>query len=270
MLLIMGRSTYIFDVDGVLNSDVDYIPNKHVLNQIVGLLNDGAHVAINTGRGHTWVKYYITDKIQESVPGDIRDHIFVAAEMGGITVEYAEGFGHEKRSGFSLTPQQIKQVRKVYETYKPSRNIAWYDGKLSMATIYKPFEIDANQFLAEAREIAHRLEILFANEDITINLNPDALDVTAKGAGKWAGASLIYDWLKRRSDVNQTHFLCFGDNASDYEMARFFSHRGHTVEFIFTGNDLGEIEYDERVKLAKTTLPYCEGTFSYLRSKDDW
>jgi len=261
----MGRATYIFDVDGVLNSTSDYHPNIQVIEQIAKLLNNDIYVALNTGRGYAWVKENILKKLHTLVADSKQDNIFIAAEMGGVAVAFSDGVERDTRSAFSLTPNQIGMVKQIYDQRSVSHNLRWYEGKVSKATIYKPFGADTAAFLAEAQEIATMLQKLFSNDDIKISLNPDALDVMAAEAGKWAGAQLIHDWLLRTPAANSKHFICFGDNASDFEMARYFSRRNHAVEFVFTGEDAGRMAHDKRVKFTKANPPYAMGTLEYLR-----
>jgi hypothetical protein len=135
-----------------------------------------------------------------------------------------------------------------------------------MATIYKPAEVDMADFMKEAQEIAAVLGDMFAGERVKINVNPDALDVTTPEAGKWAGAQLIYDWLQRAPVSSVKHFICFGDNVSDYEMARYFSQQGNSVDFVFTGEHFAQTELDQTVNVLKTEVPYSEGTYAFLRN----
>jgi HAD superfamily hydrolase (TIGR01484 family) len=260
----MIEPVYIFDVDGVINDIASYEPDKRVIEQIADLLKDGKYVAINTGRGYAWVKENIVDEMRKLIPTSGLDRVFVSAEMGGMTVTFTNGNEQDERTAFSLQPEQIDQVRQIYDEHAQSKNIGWYQGKVSMATIDKPAGVDTTAFLAEANEIADILRDLFAGKHIKINVNPDALDVTTPEAGKWAGAQLIHDWLQSTPAASAAHFVCFGDNSSDYEMARFFGQQGHKVEFVFTGKELGEIEHDPQVTLVKTEALYNEGTYSFL------
>jgi HAD superfamily hydrolase (TIGR01484 family) len=260
----MKNAVYIFDVDGVINNITDYEPDERVLGHIAKLLDNGSFVAINTGRGYPWVKAKVIEGIREETTSGNLDHIFVAAEMGGVTVEFAGDIEQDERTAFSLKPEQIEQARKVYDDNAESKNMEWYKGKVSMATIAKPSGVEPAVFVNEANEIAAKLQELFAGEHVKVNVNPDALDVTTPEAGKWAGAQLIHDWLQRTPAANSKQFVCFGDNSSDYEMARYFGQQGHSVNFVFTGANIGQVVHDQRVTFTKTTSHYNEGTFEFL------
>lgn len=53
-------------------------------------------------------------------------------------------------------------------------------------------------------------------------------------------------------------------SASDYEMARFFGRQGHSVEFIFNGNNSESIDHDENVEMIDTKELFNKGAFEYL------
>lgn len=264
----MTNPVYIFDVDGVINDISSYEPDGRVLKQIAELLNKGRYISINTGRGYPWVKENIIAGIREYIAPDKLDHIFISAEMGGVTVTFSDGKEHDERTAFSLLPEQIEQVKQVYGSTK-SKNVHWYEGKVSMATIDKPAGVEVAAFLAEAHEISDALQPIFADAHVKITVNPDSLDVTTIEAGKWAGAQLIHDWLQRTPAAGTKYFKCFGDNVSDYEMARFFAQRGHEVEFVFTGKDLGTVVHDPRVRLVKTEAHYSAGTYEFLHENQE-
>jgi hydroxymethylpyrimidine pyrophosphatase-like HAD family hydrolase len=264
----MHKPIYIFDFDGVINDIHTYNVDNRVLGQISKLLNDGCYVALNTGRGYAWVEEGVIDYLKKQ-PGtpDKLNRVFVSVEMGGLTVEFVDGVEHHERTAFSLLPEQIERARQLYEQHKVEGTMEWYDGKLSMATIVKPAGVETGRFLEDGRVLTTALKKEFSGERVKVKHNPDAIDVTAPEAGKWAGAQLIYDWLQRTPAADFTHFICLGDNVSDYEMARFFGQQGHTVDFIFTGEDIGDVEHDDHVNFVNTRSPYNQGTYEFLRDQ---
>jgi hydroxymethylpyrimidine pyrophosphatase-like HAD family hydrolase len=263
----MKQAAYIFDVDGVINDIHTYQVDNRVLAQISQLLDNGCYVAINTGRGYAWVEEDVIGylKKQPGAPASL-NRMFVSVEMGGLTVGFTDGAEHHERTAFSLLPEQIEKVKELYERYRVDGVMHWYEGKLSMATIDKPAGVDPQAFIEQGRTLTTALQKEFADDHVKIKHNPDAIDVTTPEAGKWAGAQLIYDWLQHTPAAEFSHFICFGDNSSDYEMARFFSQQKHSVEFVFTGTSLGDTELDPDVKITKTAKPYNEGTYEYLLS----
>jgi hydroxymethylpyrimidine pyrophosphatase-like HAD family hydrolase len=262
----MNRPVYIFDVDGVINDVHTYSVDSRVLEQIDNLLNQGCYVALNTGRGYELVEEEIINYLRNR-PGahDKLNRVFVAVEMGGLTVSFVDGTEHREPNASSLLPSQIERVKQLYEQYKVNGVMRWYTGKLSMATIHKPADVDPKRFLAEGKPLVVALEKEFSGEDIKIKHNPDAIDITTLEAGKWTGTQLIYDWLRRVSAAQFTHFICFGDNTSDYEMARFLGRQGHAVDFVFTGKNLDDFEHDSNVTLIRTDGLYNESTYTFLR-----
>lgn len=264
----MNQPVYIFDVDGVINDIHTYRADTRVLGQISKLLHDGCCVALNTGRGYAWVEQNVVDYLRKK-PGAASDlsRLFVSVEMGGLTVAFANGVERHERTAFSLLPEQIERVKRLYEQHKIAGVQHWYAGKLSMATIDKPAGASPARFLVEGKALIAALEKEFAGEHVKILHNPDAIDVTTPEAGKWAGAQLIYDWLQRAPGATPTHFICFGDNASDYEMARFFAGQGHRVDFVFTGETLGQVTHDPGIIFTKTAAFYSDGTYAFLKNQ---
>ncbi len=258
------QPAYIFDADGVLNKLNPYAVDGRVLTQIAELLNKGHYIAINTGRGYPWVKKNFIEPIRGHTTPDKMDHIFVSVEMGGLSIEFTSGVERDTPSTFSLRPDQIAQVKRVFEENPSHKDIGWYDTKMSMATIAKPEHVSIEDFAAGSQPIADKLRALFAGEHIKINHTADAIDVIAQEAGKWAGAKLIHDWLQQSPASGTTDFVCFGDNVSDYEMARYFGQQGHTVHFVFTGKQLGKVEHDPQVTLVEPSVPYSDGTYEFL------
>ena len=262
------KKVYVFDVDGVLNGLHSYDPDERVLEQIGRLLEGGSTVAFNTGRGYEWVERTMIAGIRKHLSSPQKlDHLFVSAEMGGVTVEFTGGVEQRNPSVFSIRQDQIDRVKELFDEFADDESVMRWDAeKVSMATAAKSAGVDFETFEAKAVPLAARLREEFAGQHIKIHHNPDAIDVITPEAGKWAGAQLIYDWLQRTPAADATHFVCFGDNATDYDMARFFASHDHQVEFVFTGKLLGDTQQDPKVTLTKTESQYSDGTFEYLNN----
>ena len=261
------KKVYIFDVDGVLNGLNAYEPDGRVLEQVGKLLEAGSTIAFNTGRGYEWVEQTIISGIREHLSSSEKlDRLFVAAEMGGVTVEFKNGVEQRNPSVFSLRQDQIQRAKELFDEYVKDGSVMHWDAeKVSMATAALNDGADIEVFATESAPFAARMRDEFAGQHVRVHHNPVAVDVMRPEAGKWAGAQLIYEWLQRTPDADATDFVCFGDSPLDYEMARFFSAQGHGIEFVFTGKSLGETEHDPKVVFTKTNSLYSEGTFEYLK-----
>jgi HAD superfamily hydrolase (TIGR01484 family) len=262
----MKQSAYIFDVDGVLNNLKVYQPDERIIARMAELLDEGTFVAINTGRGYEWIEENVSQALREKVRDTSSlSRLFVAAEMGGIGVEYPDGEEQKNPSAFSLTPDQIAKVRQTFEEYPEYIDrVHWY-AKESMATLDKNENASMEEFRPAQKKLTAILEKVFEGQHVKVANSNDAIDVYAPEAGKWAGAQLIYEWLRRTSDIQHDHFVCFGDSIVDYQMARFFAAQSHDTVFVFTGPaTLTGIEADDNITLVKTDRPYHEGTYDYL------
>jgi len=262
----MKQSAYIFDVDGVLNNLKEYTPDERIILHMAKLLDRGTFVAINTGRGYEWVKENVVRALRNKVSNAASlSRLFIAAEMGGLAVEFPKGKEEKRPSAFSLTPDQIARVRQTFEEYPEYIDrVHWY-AKQSMATIDKNTTASMEDFWPVQKELTTLLEKVFEGQHVKVANSNDAIDVYAPEAGKWAGAQLIYEWLRRVSDVEHDHFVCFGDSVVDHQMARFFAAQNHDTTFVLTGPTLTGIEPDDNIILVKTDKPYHEGTYDFLR-----
>lgn len=263
----MKQSVYIFDVDGVLNDLQVYTPDERVVTNIAALLEQGVFVAINTGRGYAWVEENVVRPIQSKLHNEgAMAYLFVAVEMGGLGVEFTGGTERRIRSAFSLTSEQIDLVRRTFEQYPEyADRLHWYP-KESMATLDKNDETTLEVFRPAQQELTAILRDVFKGQHVKVANSNDAIDVHAPEAGKWAGAQLIYEWLRRATDIQHDHFVCFGDSAVDYEMARFFAEQSHDTTFVCTGKTFDTSALDPNITLIKTERPYHEGTYQYLQT----
>lgn len=264
----MKQPVYIFDIDGVLNDVEDYETDLRVVQQIAELLENGAFVAINTGRGYEWVETNVVEPIRSRLRGaNASDRLFVSVEMGGLGVEFPDGREEHVRSAFSLTQDQIAQVKQIFEAYPEyADRLHWYAGKETMATLEKAADTALERFRPAQQAFGDILQGKLRGQHLVITRGNDALDIHAPEAGKWAGAQLIYDWLRRVTDIAHDSFICFGDSLADYEMARFFAGQNRHTTFVFTGPPQNAPEEAPGITLIKTAQPYHEGTYRYLQA----
>jgi len=266
----MKQSVYIFDVDGVLNNLQEYQPDNRIIAHMAKALDAGTFIAINTGRGYDWVRKSIVQPLRSIVQSPkAMTRLFVAVEMGGLGVEYSKNKELKTPSAFSLSPEHISAVRSVFDAHPDyAHKIYWYT-KASMATIAKTYDATMNDFKPIQKELTETLQHLFAGQHVKVANSTDAIDVHAPEAGKWAGAQLIYEWLRRTTSIQHDHFVCFGDSIVDYEMARFFAEQSHDTVFVFTGPAFAQPTPHPNIKLVMASQRYNEGTYDYLRNHAD-
>ncbi|HSX17716.1 MAG TPA: hypothetical protein VLH86_06480 [Patescibacteria group bacterium] len=262
----MKQTAYIFDVDGVLNNLQVYETDQRIIAHMADLLDNDTFVAINTGRGYVWVEENVVQPIRRKVRNDTSlSRLFVSTEMGGLGVEFVNGEERKIHSAFSITDEQVAQVRQVFDEHPEyADRVGWYP-KESMATLDKTSTASLDDFHPVQHILHQILEGMFKGQHIKITDSTDAIDVHAPEAGKWAGAQLIYEWLRRTTDIEHDRFICFGDSLPDYQMARFFAAQSHDTTFVFTGLNF-EKKLDPNIRLVKTSQPYHEGTYEYLQA----
>lgn len=263
----MSQSVYIFDVDGVLNDLQVYEPDERILSYMAALLKSGTFVAINTGRGYAWVEEHVVRPLCRTVHSDAEAlrRLFVSAEMGGLGVAFADGTEQKTRSAFGLTVRQIEQVRRVFDAHPEYANrVHWY-AKETMATLDKNSGTALPAFKPAQKELTGMLRKAFKGQPVVVANSNDAIDVHAPEAGKRAGAQLVYEWLRRTTNVRHDHFVCFGDSIVDYDMARFFAAQSRNATFVFSG-PVFTGEFDPAVRFIKTDRPYHEGVYRYLQA----
>ena len=134
-----------------------------------------------------------------------------------------------------------------------------------MAALDKEQVTPLDVFKPAQKELTDMLRDLFNGQSITVANSTDAVDVHAIEAGKRAGAQLIYEWLKRTTDIQHDHFVCFGDSIVDYEMACFFAAQSHEATFVFTGPAFNG-PLDLGVEFVKPESLYHNGAYEYLQA----
>ena len=264
----MKQSVFIFDADGVLNNFVVVEPDDRIITHIAALLERKIFVGINTGRGYDWIEENIVRRVRHKLQDkDGLSGLFISSEMGGFSVEFVDGKEQKTPSAFSLTPEQIAHAQKVFEQHPEYGELMyWLEGKESMATFVKKHEVPMDYFHVAQKEFTAIMHDAFKGEHIKVANSNDAVDIVRPEAGKWAGAQLIYDWLRRVTDIPHDHFVCFGDSMVDYDMARFFAAQSHDTVFVFAGTKFDDADLDPNITVVRTDQPYCEGTYQYLQS----
>ena len=263
----MQQIVYVFDVDGVLNSPQSYDPDERILDHIATLLDDGAVVALNTGRGYTWIDENVIQPVRAKLNDGTESlqRLFASVEMGGVGVEFLGGVEQKTRSALSLSDEQIEQARRLYDQHPEYADRTYWSPKESMASIDKNNDTPLEEFKPVQKELTDMFRELYSGQSIEISNSTVAVDVHAPEAGKRAGAQLIYEWLQRTTKVRFDRFVCFGDSTVDYEMARFFAEQGQDTTFVFTGQAF-DGKQDSEVDFVKTEQLYNGGTYQYLET----
>ncbi len=260
---------YVFDLDGVITNPSSSRVNESVTDAMRLLLAAGFILAVNTGRSFEWVEQNLLERLRHDGHSRIFDRFVAVCEKGGEMAIL-------QNNRWSVTPSEFAVAHDTYEIARTTFNQAkdrlksmfWDNTKRTMASIEKLPSADLDTFHAEQRMLVSMLSESLSGHEIRIDATTIATDVESPRAGKYAGAQLIYTWVRPlMGEDNRScrpSFISIGDSASDYDMARYFAEQGADSTCIYVGMPADKILYDERVKFVATTAHYDAGTLEFL------
>lgn len=260
---MMKDLIYVFDLDGVITNPENSSVNQSVVGRIRDILTDGEHVAVNTGRSFGWVEQHFIGGLGEDKSAF--DRLYIVCEKGGESMLWQEGRFVSQPSRFALNREAYDIVKDTFNSHADDfSSMIWDDTKRTMATIEKKPDAELDAFREQRQPLTTLLHEKVEGYEVKIDATTIATDVESPRAGKHAGAELIYGWVDEHTSVGRDNFVCFGDSASDYEMARYFAQQGAATTFVFVGKPDAHINEDERVELVRPSAQYDAGTAEYL------
>jgi hydroxymethylpyrimidine pyrophosphatase-like HAD family hydrolase len=254
---------FVFDLDGVITNPHDTSVNEQAVRHIYDLLQKGEFVAVNTGRSYSWVEENLLRTL-EHFGMTAFEHMIVVCEKGGENILWKDDSFQPQASRFALPDGVYETCKQLFET-----NIAqyatmfWDASKRTMATVEKRPEASMEDFERERQHLADALRAA-AGQAVKIDTTTIATDIESPGAGKHAGAELIYEWIAQKADADTLNFVSFGDSISDYEMARYFAQQGQDSTFVFVGDKSAAFDEEPGVRLVRTDAAYADGTNEYF------
>lgn len=199
---------------------------------------------------------------KEIVQASDMDQLYVVTEMGGVVCSYHDGEECMEETHFKLSQKDINAAVRIIENEAYDSMFSYH--KVSMATARKKDEAKTETFFAQRDALVTQLRQAFPGNKYTIQETVESVDVHAAHAGKQAGAELIYEWLRRVSDITHDEFICFGDSKGDYEMARWYAAQELQTRFVYTGAELKLADPQDGVEVIDTSQLYTAGTLEYL------
>jgi len=258
-------AVYVFDLDGVITDPADSSVDEVVVGHIADILDQGGHIAVNTGRSFVWVEENLVKRLATKSTAAF-DRLYIVCEKGGESRIWRDGEFVSQASRFALPSAITAIVRDAYQQNYDSLNTMFWDAtKQTMATVEKYPEADLESFHRQQAQLDRLLHEALTGKDVKIDSTTIATDVESPQAGKHAGAELIYEWVASHTAVDHDTFTCFGDSVSDYEMARYFAEQGAKTMFVYVGKP-AKIDEDSRVNLMTTKAHYAAGTKEFLRA----
>ena len=263
---------WLFDVDGVLSHLVEKKnTERELLERILGMLEKGEPVALNTGRSVDFAVEKVFKEL-EAMTDDksIFQNLLLVGEKGAIQIFYNDAGNHQEEVDISITVPEYLQnkVRELVE--KDFSDIMFFDtSKRTMISVEMVDGGDLDEFKRRQVELNGMLEKLLVenNLDKDYKLDPTriATDVENKHVGKHLGAKKVLEWLKKLK-ITPQEFVAFGDSKSDLGMAEEIYRNGLKVQMVFVGGrELIEgKEFDFPVNIPESN--YEKGALEYLKS----
>lgn len=258
---------YVFDVDGVITNPQKSQVNEGVIEEIHILLDDGALVAVNTGRSFEWVQSNLIDHLKSRRKATF-DHFIAVCEKGGEAITWRFNKQTREQSEFALSRKAYEKTKAVFDQNGARlRTMFWDATKRTMASIEKLPAPSLEEFHSEQRFLLEQLQQHVSSQEARIDSTTIATDVESPFAGKYAGAKLVYEWARQTAPAEANHFISIGDSASDYEMARYFAEQGAHSVFAYVGKLTDKIPDHSRVEFIVTHRQYDLGALEFLRRK---
>lgn len=256
---------YVFDLDGVITDPENSQVDEDVVNAMYELLAEGTYLVVNTGRSYDWVEQNLINRFETRNNPDIFNRFISVCEKGGETVSWHDGQHDVQPSEFALPHDNYDIAHMTFDRHAPQLpTMFWDETKRTMATIEKVANADLKTFRAEQAILVDKLREAFGDRDVRIDPTVIATDVESPAAGKYAGARVIYQWVRSVIGSENSSFISIGDSTSDYEMARFFAEQRAESTFVYVGEPTNEISEDERVKFIATKNRYSAGALEFL------
>jgi hypothetical protein len=228
------------DVDGVL-TDRDARPDVAAIGLLVDTIEQGALVALVTGRSKTWLEHQIHPHFEHRLTGRGTGHfrLWRAAEYGAIhTAGLDAPWCHEER--FAVPTELRASLMEAATAPHRDRFIEWDASKERMATVEARHGADSDdRHRIRTREVLHdyfqEAERLALPLGLNVVAATYAVDVTSPGLTKRVGA----DWALEQfasTRAGPSAVVVLGDSGSDIAMAHAAVERGvPSVRFVWLG-----------------------------------
>jgi len=261
-------AVYVFDVDGVLCDIGSFTTDERVIGYIAGLLQAGAHCAINTGRAYDRVSAEFVTPLRAQFPDVSLDCLFVSTEMGGEVTTFRGQQEISMPTEYALTPKQLQTFHTIWNTRRDDLHTMYlYEAKRAMGTTVRDHSYSAEEYAKQKYLFESWLKEAFIGQDVIIAGTVESTDVYASNAGKDAGASNVVEWLHAIDGETPRSAICFGDSVNDYEMARRFADNHFKTTFVYTGTDNPDWDKHVAVDIVDTAAEYTDGTVEYFEGK---
>ncbi|HVZ12002.1 MAG TPA: hypothetical protein VG965_03150 [Patescibacteria group bacterium] len=240
---------FIVDADGVLTDIHTKELEPGIVDEIIGILENST-MCINTGRSRIWfeqIENAIKNRIMEQKKDmEMMRNLFVACEMGGVTIEYDRHGNATENIDPELTiPEDLKNdLRTLASRY--DYGVFYDEEKKTMATLERQRDYSQDDFKNELQnkvfgEISALVGLHEASENLKFAKTTIAIDVQDKKADKGLGARKYNEWLAKRK-IKPAKFIAMGDSENDEDMASELANEGENVDFVYVGT--GDLSKD--------------------------
>lgn len=259
---------WIFDLDGVLTDPFQKkVIYPALLDELITRLKNHDLVAFNTGRTFEFIEKEVIDPLKQHLAIHNQTHlisnILAVGEKGAVELE----FGEEEERKEYIDPQIQVPQRLVQSIHNLIRNkfsaSMFFDStKRTMISTEMPDNFSLEEYQKDQKRLLESMrEAVKPYPNLIIEPNIIAIDIQDRRVGKHLGAQRILAWMRKKK-ASPDYFYCFGDSASDRDMAQEFAKEDKEVTFIYVGKD--EVTQSPDFQTIRTKSYYTEGTLEYL------
>jgi len=263
----------IFDVDGVITDPQEKkITEPEILSFIVGRLEKGEPVALNTGRSLFWlINQVINPLLKIKRNKKSLQNFFASGEKGAVwlTINENGSIQQYKDSNISTPTFLQNQIRTLIKT-KYSKSMFYDESKVgTLISVEMNDGYSIEEYKKEQKTLAKELQKILVENNLEKILKVDsttiAVDIENKQVGKGFAINRILKWLEEK-EIKPQQFITFGDSSSDIPMAEKLHKMNLKVKLVFVG---------EEGKLKGKTYPFPviftkevfeKGTLEFLRT----
>ena len=273
---------FVFDVDGVLTHPRHkQVEQLLIFDALATLLKRHQPVVLNTGRSISWLDGPVIQPLSVLIDDPLLWHFFLMiGEKGGTWStgrDIIQTNGQTKllvETDPTLTvPRDLQHDIRDLVAQEFASTMFIDESKLTMLTVEMALNCELSIFHIEQERLVSLIRQLLAQHEITDLYNVDptriATDIEHKKVGKDFGIKRMLQLFNdHQIDSTQYQYTCFGDSASDIEMANELDRQGREVSFVCVGGEelLKQLQSQEQAFEIVPTKGLCDiGTAEYLQ-----
>jgi len=109
---------YVFDLDGVITDPRDSTVDEVVVAKMSQILQQGGHIAVNTGRSFVWVQEHLVIRLQSMADTGSFDRLYIVCEKGGESRIWQDKAFVSQPSRFALPADVVERAHTIYTQHQ--------------------------------------------------------------------------------------------------------------------------------------------------------